>query len=437
MQPNIRIGILNRPAFEFELKGSFRIGSSETELPSGLYKASLNGDTININNQPFNTLSLNLDPVGNATFVLKQVTIGIQFHWERNEDQEFNGSLEIKVDNNNLFAINHAPVEDYLKSVISSEMSATSSTELLKAHAIISRSWVLAQIDKNKKIQQHTSVYKSLYQTDTEIIKWYDREDHTLFDVCADDHCQRYQGIGRVTNPDVEKAIDSTKGQILTDGETICDARFSKCCGGATELFENCWEPVPHSYLTLVHDNDQSLMPPDLTIEENARKWITSSPDAFCNTNNAEILSQVLNNYDQETTQFYRWKVVYNQQELSRLAQEKTGIDFGDILDLQPLERGVSGRIIRLRIVGTRKTLIIGKELEIRKALSQTHLYSSAFVIDKQSVNNTTFFILTGAGWGHGVGLCQIGAAVMSHKGYLHTEILSHYFKGAQIVKRY
>jgi len=438
MQPYIKIGILQSEQIAFELKGSFHIENSDNELIADNYEATLEDDQINISDLILSDLPMKLVPHDDATFIIKDVVIGIGFHWERKEDQEFNGCLELLRVDNQIIAINHAPVEDYLKSVISSEMSATSSAELLKAHAIISRSWVLAQMDKNKDLSQQTTTYQSHFQSDTEIVKWYDREDHHHFDVCADDHCQRYQGIGRVSNPEVEKAIDATLGQILEYQGKICDARFSKCCGGATELFENCWEPEHHPYLTLVHDAENvQVALPDLTIEQNARTWITSSPSAFCNTENSTVLKQVLNHYDQETTQFYRWQIVYNQQEMSRLVTSKTGIDFGDILDLEPLERGASGRIIKLKIVGSNRTMIIGKELEIRKALSTSHLYSSAFVVDKQMIDNTLQFTLTGAGWGHGVGLCQIGAAMMSHQGYTHQQILMHYFKNASMVKRY
>lgn len=438
MQPYIKIGILQSEQIEFELKGSFHIENSDNELIADIYQAVLEENQINISDLILSDLPIRLVPHDNATFIIKDVVIGIGFHWERKEDQEFNGCLELLRIDNQIIAINHAPVEDYLKSVISSEMSATSSAELLKAHAIISRSWVLAQIDKNRNLTQQPNIYQSHFQTDSEITKWYDREDHLHFDVCADDHCQRYQGIGRVSNPEVEKAIDATLGQILEYEGDICDARFSKCCGGATELFENCWEPVHHPYLTLIQDiENEQLQLPDLTIEENARKWITTNPSAFCNTHDSAVLKQVLNHYDQETTQFYRWKVTYNQQELSVLVASKTGIDFGEIIDLEPLERGVSGRIIKLKIVGSHRTMVIGKELEIRKALSTSHLYSSAFVVDKQLTNSALQFTLTGAGWGHGVGLCQIGAAMMSHRGYTYEQILMHYFKNASLVKRY
>lgn len=318
-------------------------------------------------------------------------------------------------------------------------MSATASLELLKAHAVISRSWLLAQIEKNKQLADDSEEYCSCTLTDTELVKWYDREDHVNFDVCADDHCQRYQGITRESTEKVRDAIKATWGQVLTHNGVLCDARFSKSCGGVFEEFENCWEPKHYDYLVARHDGEQPMNFPDLTVEENAREWILNAPPAFCNTHDKQILSQVLNSYDQETTDFYRWKVEYTQEELSELIKNRSGVDYGEILDLIPVARGTSGRLYRLKIVGTKKTLIIGKELEIRRTLSPSHLYSSAFVVEKEGEEGKvpTKFKLTGAGWGHGVGLCQIGAAVMGEKGYNYKEILLHYFIGADITTLY
>ncbi len=374
-----------------------------------------------------------------SSFTLHSVTIGVNFHWQRNEDQTFKGKLKFIIENGKVTAINILSIEDYLISVISSEMSATSSEELLKAHAVISRSWLLAQIEKNRQLVKKSKKYQTYFRTDTEIIHWYDREDHSNFDVCADDHCQRYQGITRASTPLVEKVIEETSGEVLVYNNTICDARFSKCCGGVTEIFENAWEPVSHPYLQKLVDNPE---PPagfslDLESEEGAEKWITGNPDAFCNTNDVKVLKQVLNDYDQETIDFFRWEVTYTQKELSELVKKRTGIDFGTITDLKPLTRGTSGRIIRLKFEGTKKNMIIGKELEIRKALSETHLYSSAFVVEKISDGVTLSFRLKGAGWGHGVGLCQIGAAVMGARGYNYRKILEHYFREAILEKRY
>ena len=391
-----------------------------------------------------------------AFFELKDVTIGINFHWERKEVQKFKGELKIIVEGEQLTAINIISIEEYLISVISSEMSATASLELLKAHAVISRSWLLnkwktesrKQEMKNEKtgksIQKDSATCSPSFVSDSQFIKWYDHEAHKNFDVCADDHCQRYQGITRASTPQAIEAVTATRGEVLMYAGTICDARFSKCCGGAFEEFQNCWENVKHPYLIGQRDCKIEDQLPDLTIETEADKWIRTSPVAFCHTQDKKILSQVLNNYDQETTDFYRWKVCYSQQELSTLIHQRSGIDFGQILDLIPIERGTSGRLVRLKIVGTLRTLIIGKELEIRRTLSTSHLYSSAFVIDKEykekghkKDKNPSRFILIGAGWGHGVGLCQIGAAVMGEQGYKYEEILSHYYPGSTLEKQY
>jgi stage II sporulation protein D len=372
-------------------------------------------------------------------FTLHDVTIGVNFHWQRKENQNFKGNLRFIIEDEKVTAVNILSIEDYLVSVISSEMSATSSMELLKAHAVTSRSWLLAQIEKSKKLGKGNRDYNTSFITDDELVRWYDREDHFNYDVCADDHCQRYQGIRRITNPAVEDAIMKTYGEVLVDGGNICDARYSKCCGGASEVFENVWEPVHHSYLQKVIDNQipPKGFDPDLQVEASAKKWINGNPDAFCNTSDKKVLKQVLNDYDQETNDFFRWKVAYTQDEISDLIKSRTGIDFGTITDIIPLERGTSGRIIRLKIEGTKKTMIIGKELEIRKALSETHLYSSCFFVKKLPSGDKFRFILHGAGWGHGVGLCQIGAAVMGSKGYSYKDILTHYFRGAKLEKRY
>ena len=433
-EPEINVGIVNAQEIHFSLNGRF---FAKGETVCGEQSVSFSEGGILWNGNLYRELTFT--PQDERTsFSLYDVTIGINFHWERQETQSFMGTLKLVVDEGKITAINILPVEDYLISVISSEMNATSSLEFLKAHAVVSRSWLFAQMEKRKALCNKNEGFFSFVKTENEYIRWYDREDHTIFDVCADDHCQRYQGITRASNPIVREVIKETRGEELMDNDTICDARFSKCCGGVTEKFENCWEPVPHSYLTALRD-DEVPSYPDLTDEREAEQWIRTSPEAFCNTTDKEILSQVLNNYDQETTDFYRWKVEYTQEELSRLIHRKTGMDFGLIIDLVPLERGSSGRITKLKIVGVRRSFTIGKELEIRRTLSETHLYSSAFVVDKKDIrlDIPSRFILTGAGWGHGVGLCQIGAAVMGAKGYSYRKILTHYFPGASIEKRY
>ena len=377
-----------------------------------------------------------------ASFSLYNVTIGINFHWERQETQIFQGTLKLVVEEGKITAINLLSVEDYLISVISSEMKATSPLEFLKAHAVVSRSWLYAQMEKRRTLSgKEQSGFFSLIKNDTEYVRWYDREDHTIFDVCADDHCQRYQGITKATQESVIQAVQATRGQVLTYNGEVCDARFSKCCGGATEEFEACWEEKHFPYLETVRDTapEKSSILPDLTKEEEAEKWIRSNPRAFCNTQSKKILANILNNYDQETTDFFRWKVRYTQEELAEIIRTQTRTDYGNILDLIPMQRGKSGRITRLKIVGSKKSMCIGKELEIRRTLSNTHLFSSAFVVDKEEIKDEVpnAFILTGAGWGHGVGLCQIGAAVMGERGYKYDEILLHYYPGAEVEEMY
>ena len=441
--PLIKVGIMEGIEIFFTLEGNFSLQSTDA-IVTGKCKAVKTGSGICLTctDEGFyelNELLLNpLDPEKDK-FELHDVTIGINFHWERKENQIFIGSLHIISYGDILYAINALSIEDYLISVISSEMSATSSMELLKAHAVISRSWLLAQVQKNRNLQSNHQKYQTTFRTDDELVKWYDREDHTHFDVCADDHCQRYQGITRSTTPLVEKAVKETWGEILAYEGSICDARFSKCCGGVTEIFENAWEPVNHPYLQKLVDND--ILPDGYSLnlegEGAATEWILGNPHAFCNSSAKKVLKQVLNDYDQETNDFFRWKVVYSQDELSYLVNFRSGIDFGTITDLVPISRGTSGRLTKLKIVGTLKTMTVGKELEIRKWLSNSHLYSSAFVIEKQEVDASIHFILHGAGWGHGVGLCQIGAAVMGEKGYTYQQILLHYFRGAGLERRY
>lgn len=374
-----------------------------------------------------------------SVFELSGVTIGVGFHWQQRQSQRFRGAVELMPDNGVIVVINHIDIEDYLCSVISSEMSAESPLEFLKAHAVISRSWLLRQTGRRASGCAETPT-----ECDgEEIVRWYDREDHTLFDVCADDHCQRYQGVTRLTTGLAMQAVKETEGMVLTygDGE-LCDARFSKCCGGVTEVFGTCWGEEHHPYLQAFRDILPMRPLPDLTTEEGARQWIIGRPDSFCNTSDTALLNKVLNNFDQSTTDFYRWQVTATSEELGEIIRNKSGIDFGDIVDLTPLDRGPSGRLYRLKITGTKRTLIVGKELEIRRLLSPTHLYSSAFIVEKTEKigdddKKIITFTLRGAGWGHGVGLCQIGAAAMSEAGYGFKQILTHYYPDTTVTKAY
>lgn len=415
---NVSVGVLAAPEIEIDLHG--------------MYTCSSMGVTTHVTGpmrfeyEPAAPL-VTLAPESSDCFCeVKDVVIGVNFHWERKEAQRFPGMIQVLPLKGQMQLINRLPVEVYLCSVISSEMSATSQMELLKSHAVISRSWLLAQMEPSRKDKAPAEDI-----TPGRHIKWYDHDDHDAFDVCADDHCQRYQGTTRQTTEAVRQAVMGTAGEVLMSEGELCDARFSKSCGGAFEEFESCWEPSHKPYLIGKLDREGGTLP-DLTIEENAREWILSAPEAFCNTADKEVLQQVLNGYDQETADFYRWTVEYDADTLAELVKRKSGYDFGRILELEPLKRGKSARIIELRIVGEKMTVVVGKELEIRRWLSESHLYSSAFVAEKLPDGGLR---LRGAGWGHGVGLCQIGAAMMAHKGYGYRQILAHYYPGSIIEK--
>lgn len=443
-EPNVTVCILQEAEIHFCLNGSFKAKGSSV---SGFQCAECVDGCIKWNGKLYQELLF--QPEHDAiSFDIVDVKIGINFHWERKENQTFKGALKMIVNDGKICAINLIHVEDYLLSVISSEMNAAAPIEFLKSHAVISRSWLLAQMDKRKKLNKtkKENSFFSFLKTDHSLIRWYDRQDHTLFDVCADDHCQRYQGVNKATNSQVKQAIEETRGQILSYNGTICDARFSKCCGGMMERYSACWEDIDYPYLMPVRDcmgneNVNDGFTP-LDIEENAVRWIQNQPDAFCNTSDKRILSMVLNSYDQETTNFYRWSVEYTQQQISELINRKTKINFGNIIDIIPVKRGKSARITLMRVVGTMHTFSFGKELEIRRILSESHLLSSAFYVEKQFNENNTNgipdkFILHGAGWGHGVGLCQIGAAVMGDQGYDYRKILQHYYPNSNILKMY
>jgi SpoIID/LytB domain protein len=444
-EPLISVGILTDNKVTFELYGDYSSNVAKKKLNGRFIAEVINNEIVckSADDKIISKDELFFEPgdITTDTFQIRDVTIGVKFHWERKEKQSFAGTLKLKKDSDKLAVINIIPIEKYLTSVISSEMSAKSSLQLLKAHSIISRSWLLAQIEKSKSLKTTKSKYLSSFDSSDEHIKWYDREDHKLFDVCADDHCQRYQGVTKVFTDIARNAVKQTHGIVLVSFDKLCDARFSKSCGGISESFENVWEPIKYDYLTSIYDYKfpSENFVTDFSSEKNSVRWIKGNPPSFCNTTDKKILSQVLLDFDQETTDFFRWKVSYTQDEISEIIKTKSEIDFGNIIDLIPVQRGKSSRLIKLKIVGSKKTLVVGKELEIRKFLSKSHLYSSAIVIEKAEIQNgiPQKFEIFGAGWGHGVGLCQIGAAVMAEKGHEFDEILLHYFKNAELKKIY
>jgi SpoIID/LytB domain protein len=442
-EPKINVGIMDGvPEVSGLLNKPFALNNQS--LVSGGFRAAAAQGTVVMTKDTGEIITraprVHLQGNPGATFGLRGVTIGKLFHWERPEDHVFSGNLILEVrKNSTIVAINEVPVEDYLGSVISSEMNAQAPTQFLLAHAILSRSWLLATLEKkrsksssdNKKGTVPGS--KPRTGSPAEIIRWYDGEDHDLFDVCADDHCQRYHGITKITSGEALRAVKETRGRVLAYGESICDARYSKACGGHTDVYSTAWDDVEIPYLT--HVCDSPLQGPPISSEEEAERWINSTPEAFCHTTDEELLSRILPSFDRETETFFRWTVVYPREELSEIIREKSGIDFGTVKALVPLSRGPSGRIYRLLVKGTKEEMVVGKELEIRRWLSRSHLYSSAFTVETKE--DGASFLLHGAGWGHGVGLCQIGAAVMASKGFRAAEILKHYFRGAKIVTVY
>ena len=440
-EPSLSVGIYSREAkARGVLNGQFLL-PDKTPL-SGEFTVRPDQSTLELYGQDGRLITaaaeIRLVPQGEATFTLRDVTIGINFHWQRQEDETFEGGLRVvRNADGTVTAINDVGVEQYLKSVISSEMSATAPIELLRAHAITSRSWLVAMLERQKRSKNVGGPTRRGRETEAEVVRWYDREDHSLFDVCADDHCQRYHGLTKIISPAAGEAVQDTRGVFLVHDGQICDARYSKSCGGRSEVFGSAWEDIDMPYLPTV--SDAAVQHPLVYSEQTAALWVNSSPEAYCNTKDGNILRQVLPSFDQETTNFYRWTVTYTQEELATLLLERSGIDFGRITRLEPLQRGPSGRIVRLRIVGSRRTVVVGKELEIRRWLSTSHLYSSAFVVQTEGSTSGApdKFILKGAGWGHGVGFCQIGAAVMAAKGFKAEQIVKHYFRGAELKKLY
>ena len=441
-EPTIRVGLITGAReVKFAFAGRFVAGEGES-ANEGEHTACAENGGVKLDGVS-KSRELSLSPVDfdSCRFTVHGVKIGIDFHWEREESQQFQGKLKLAADGDSLTLINELPVESYLVSVISSEMSASCPAELLRAHAVASRSWLLAQLEGTASGSTQASAQNQA--SEGELIRTYGRESHRGFDVCADDHCQRYQGISKAFSLAAFDAVRDTRGKVLSYDDEICDTRYSKSCGGMTEVYRTAWEDKDVPYLTSVYDvpgSEPSGYRMPLSTEGNAEAWITSSPPAYCGVVTPELLARIVPAFDQETPDFYRWRVELSQEELSEILRSRLDVDFGRIRGLKPLERGESGRIIRLRIIGEKRTLVIGKELEIRRALSRSHLYSSAFVVRAAQGNLSDYparFTLIGAGWGHGVGLCQIGAAVMADRGHSYEEILSHYFKVAEIRELY
>jgi stage II sporulation protein D len=440
-EPNITVGVMDRQTdVTGRLDGTFT-GNGFGPV-SGRFSANAAAAMIvlidetqcEIARSPWIRLTAGKD----ATFTLFNVTIGNRFHWQRNEDQTFHGNLILKLrKDGTIAAINEIPLEDYLKSVISSEMSAAAPMEFLKTHAILSRSWLLAALQRRKKTKDTSIPVGRIVEMEGEVVRWYDREDHDLFDVCADDHCQRYQGITKITSGQAEEAVLGTRGMVIAYNDEVCDARYAKACGGITEDFETAWEDKRVPYLKSISDAPLPLRP--VGTEEEAARWILSEPEAYCNTKDERLLEQILPDFDRETTEFFRWKIEYSREDLEEILRTKSGIDFGTLQEITPLARGPSGRISRLKIVGSKRSMVVGKELEIRRWFSRTHLYSSAFIVTatRDASGEAQTFTFHGAGWGHGVGLCQIGAAVMATRGFSAERILKHYFQGVEIRKIY
>jgi stage II sporulation protein D len=432
-QPNITVGIIDRrDEVTGRLNGKF-VGDTFGAV-TGRVSAKATAGTVVLtderNVEIVRSPSIRLTPEPGSTFELFNVTIGNRFHWERTENQIFQGDLKLRSrEDGTLAVLNEIPLEDYLMSVVSSEMSASAPLEFLKAHAILSRSWLLAALDRrNESVQASAPAGR---EAGDEVLRWYDREDHDLYDVCADDHCQRYQGITKILSKQAREAVENTRGGVITYRGQICDARYSKACGGLTENFETAWEDRSIPYLNSISDAPAHHRP--VRTEEEARRWILSEPEAYCNTKDENLLGKILPTFDRETKGFFRWTVEYGREELEEILRKKSGFDFGRLQEIVPLHRGPSGRISRLRITGSKLGIVVGKELEIRRWLSRSHLYSSAFVVTFDAGR----IIFHGAGWGHGVGLCQIGAAVMAAREFSAEEILRHYFHGVEVKKIY
>ncbi len=431
--PKIAVGIMDRQTEIFGHLDRYLLGN-RSEPFSGKFSAKAASKRVVLFNEKGDEICrsprIELKAGEGGLFSLHHVTIGNRFHWERLEDQTFPGDLILQCrEEGTICAINEISIEEYLASVIASEMNPKAPIEFLKAHAVLSRSWVLSSLNRKKRAEAMSPLIEKV--SEGEIIRWYDRTDHDLFDVCADDHCQRYQGMKKVISPQVEEAIQQTYGRVLLFQDEIGDTRYSKACGGRTEHFETAWEDKPIPYLRSISDGPFPFQP--ISTEAEAEAWILSRPETYCNLSDERLLKTILPDVDRQTRDYFRWKIEYPRKELEEILREKSGIDFGTLKEIVPLQRGPSGRICRLKIVGSKKSIVLGKELEIRRWLSRTHLYSSAFIVKDEGKS----VILYGAGWGHGVGLCQIGAAVMASKGFTMEAILKHYFPGTDLKKIY
>jgi stage II sporulation protein D len=440
-EPEIKVGVMEEVrGLTGRLNGPFRL-LQDGRIFTGPFAVQAGGDGMIFTDQQGVRIDQQQEfcfrPEQGATFSLTDVTIGARFHWERKQEQTFQGDLLLSAAGGTLTAVNGLHMEDYLTSVISSEMSAAAPLEMLKAHAVASRSWLMAMLQRRGKTTDQGAERREVSGPAGEIMRWYGREDHARFDVCADDHCQRYQGITKIISGQAAQAVQSTRGVFLVYDHAVCDARYHKACGGRTDNFENTWEKTPIAYLSSIADANVSHEPIDT--EATAQKWVCTRPDVYCNTADVALLRRVLPDFDQETADFFRWRMSYGREELEAILREKSGIDFGSLQSLIPVDRGPSGRIMRLRIEGSKQTVTVGKELEIRRWLSRSHLYSSAFCVsvERDASGLPVRFIFDGAGWGHGVGMCQIGAAVMAAKGHKAGAILKHYFRGAELKKLY
>jgi SpoIID/LytB domain protein len=434
-EPKITVGIMDR---QTEVSGLLDGNISVDELgpSSGRFSAKATAGMLVFTDEAHHEIcrskSIRLTAHEDSLFTLFNVTVGNHFHWERKEDQTFQGDLILQArKDGTITAINEISLEDYLTSVISSEISSAAPIEFLKAHAILSRSWLLAALDRRKEVKDPFKLAEQRIGKEGEVMHWYDRQDHDLFDVCSDDHCQRYQGVTKILSKQAKEAIRETRGMAMTYEDEICDARYSKACGGITEAFDTAWDDKRIPYLESI--SDASTSHPLIRTEEEAWGWILSEPEVYCNTKDEVLLEKILASFDRETKGFFRWRAEYSREDLQEILREKSGFDFGTLKEIVPLQRGPSGRISRLRIVGSKRSVVVGKELEIRRWLSRSHLYSSAFVVTVEGDR----YIFHGAGWGHGVGLCQIGAAVMASRGFTAGEILKHYFRGVEIRKIY